>query len=67
MLPLSIKAESVVLAGHYSGLYNTDALITYSKAVAVTKTSEGFGRCLLRGVGCNFLGQFHPRSTMKMY
>lgn len=45
------------VAGHYSGLYNTPALITYAKSVAVAKTSEGWGHCVLRGIGCNFLGK----------
>lgn len=40
---------------HYSDLYNTEALISYSKTVSVNKTIEGRGPCLLRGIGCNFL------------
>ncbi|BEI79476.1 hypothetical protein CcaverHIS002_0100050 [Cutaneotrichosporon cavernicola] len=35
----------VAFIGHYSGLYTGPLL----------GTSEGFGPCLLRGVGCNFL------------
>ncbi|OCF30508.1 hypothetical protein I316_07836 [Kwoniella heveanensis BCC8398] len=45
----------VAFLAHYSKLYNTDALIKYSVSVAVTKTHEGWGPCLLRGIGCNFL------------
>ncbi|WWC68371.1 uncharacterized protein I206_102296 [Kwoniella pini CBS 10737] len=45
----------VAFLAHYSKLYSTDALVTYSAGVAVTKTSEQWGACLLRGIGCNFL------------
>ena len=41
--------------GHWSGLYNTPALVTFAQGVAVAKTSQGWGQCLLRGIGCNFL------------
>lgn len=40
--------------GHYGAVY-TGAVGAYAAKVAVTKTSLGFGACLLRGVGCNFL------------
>lgn len=44
----------VAFMGHYSGLY-TPALVTYSQTVAVAKTSQKWGQCVLRGIGCNFL------------
>ena len=34
-------------------------MVTFSQGVAVAKTSQGFGPCLLRGIGCNFLGTSH--------
>ncbi|KAK6907629.1 hypothetical protein L486_05548 [Kwoniella mangroviensis CBS 10435] len=45
----------VAFLAHYSKLYSTDALVKYSAGVAVTKTAEGWGPCVLRGIGCNFL------------
>lgn len=42
---------------HWSGLYNTPALISFSQTTSVSKTSQNWGQCLLRGVGCNFLGK----------
>jgi formate/nitrite transporter FocA (FNT family) len=44
----------VAFMAHYSGLYS-GPLLEYAQKMAVTKTSEGFGPCLLRGIGCNFL------------
>jgi formate/nitrite transporter FocA (FNT family) len=29
--------------------------MAYSKTVAVSKTSQDWGACVLRGIGCNFL------------
>ncbi|KAL7420620.1 hypothetical protein Q5752_004571 [Cryptotrichosporon argae] len=46
---------TVAFMGHYSGLENTAAMVTYSAGVAVTKTTQHWGPCLLRGIGCNFL------------
>jgi len=45
----------VAFMAHYTNLYNTTAMITYSQTVAVTKTSLGWGPAVLRGIGCNFL------------
>lgn len=45
---------TVAFMAHYSGLY-TPALVTFSKGVSVAKTSETWGECVLRGIGCNFL------------
>lgn len=42
---------------HYSGLYNTPALIAFTQSVAVSKTSQGWAHCVLRAIGCNFLGE----------
>lgn len=39
----------------YSGLYESESLVSLSRQVAVTKTSQGWGPCVLRGIGCNFL------------
>ncbi|RSH93682.1 hypothetical protein EHS25_006329 [Saitozyma podzolica] len=39
---------------HYSGLM-TSTMTTIAQSAAVTKTSEGWGPCVLRGIGCNFL------------
>jgi formate/nitrite transporter FocA (FNT family) len=46
----------VAFLAHWSGLY-TPGMITFSIAVANNKTSQGWGECLLRGIGCNFLGE----------
>jgi formate/nitrite transporter FocA (FNT family) len=43
-------------AAHYSDLYAPAYMVTLSKSVAVAKTSQDWGACLLRGIGCNFLG-----------
>lgn len=49
----------VAFLAHWSGLY-TGGMITYSIAVATAKSNQGWGECLLRGIGCNFLGRsFH--------
>jgi formate/nitrite transporter FocA (FNT family) len=42
---------------HYSDLYAPAYMVTLSKSVAVAKTSQDWGACLLRGIGCNFLGK----------
>jgi formate/nitrite transporter FocA (FNT family) len=47
----------VAFLAHYSELYSSEAMRSYAKGVAVTKTSEAWGACLLRGIGCNFLGE----------
>jgi formate/nitrite transporter FocA (FNT family) len=46
----------VAFLAHWSGLY-TSGMITYSIAVAVNKSNQGWGECFLRGIGCNFLGE----------
>jgi hypothetical protein len=35
----------------------TSTMTTIAQSAAVTKTSEGWGPCVLRGIGCNFLGK----------
>jgi formate/nitrite transporter FocA (FNT family) len=30
-------------------------LVSFAQGVAVTKTSQTWGQCVLRGIGCNFL------------
>lgn len=30
-------------------------MIKYSQTVSISKTGEGWGPCVLRGIGCNFL------------
>jgi hypothetical protein len=47
----------VAFLAHYSDLYNTEAMQVYSRSVSVNKTSPDWGACLLRGIGCNFLGE----------
>ncbi|CAK9783799.1 Formate/nitrite transporter [Cutaneotrichosporon oleaginosum] len=44
----------VAFMAHFSGLY-TGPLLEYAQKMSVSKTSQGFGPCLLRGIGCNFL------------
>lgn len=39
----------------FSGLYDSDATVQFARQVAATKTGEGSGPCVLRGIGCNFL------------
>ena len=42
---------------HYSDLYAPAYMVTLSRSVSVAKTSQDWGACLLRGIGCNFLGR----------
>ncbi|GMK57966.1 hypothetical protein CspeluHIS016_0408000 [Cutaneotrichosporon spelunceum] len=45
----------IAFMAHFSELYTAEPLIKYSRAVSVSKTGEGWGPCVLRGIGCNFL------------
>jgi formate/nitrite transporter FocA (FNT family) len=47
----------VAFLAHYSDLYAPEAMQVYSRSVSVSKTSQDWGACLLRGIGCNFLGE----------
>ena len=48
---------------HYSDLYTPAYMVTLSRSVSVAKTSQDWGACLLRGIGCNFLGRSFERAT----
>jgi len=45
----------VAFMAHYSDLYAPAYMVTLSRSVSVAKTSQDWGACLLRGIGCNFL------------
>ena len=45
----------VAFMAHFSDLYAAEPLIKYSQGVSVSKTTETWGACVLRGIGCNFL------------
>jgi len=57
MTPGSDAIISADYLAHYSDLYAPAYMVTLSKSVAVAKTSQDWGACLLRGIGCNFLGE----------
>lgn len=38
-------------------------MITFSQSVSVAKTTQDWGACVLRGIGCNFLGESTPSFT----
>lgn len=56
-IPTNIRVIGLTVAAHYSDLYVPAYMVTLSQSVAVAKTSQDWGACVLRGIGCNFLGE----------